>query len=51
MRIISTPGGSSSKNPFLLSEEEQEEVRRRQLDLQHGLTIPRRLALLSSMIV
>lgn len=30
------------KNPFLLSADEEKEVQRRQRDLQHGLTVPRR---------
>ncbi|CAD6570832.1 MAG: hypothetical protein TREMPRED_006051 [Tremellales sp. Tagirdzhanova-0007] len=42
LRIVAPSGGSAVKNPFLLSEDEARDVAKRQVDFQHGLTVPRR---------
>lgn len=41
-RIISTPEGTTAKNPFLLSKDEEKAVAKRQREVRHELTVPRR---------
>jgi large subunit GTPase 1 len=47
MRIISAPGETVKKNPYLLSADEEKEVAKKKADLQHGLTVPRRYVVLT----
>jgi large subunit GTPase 1 len=42
MRIISAPGETVKKNPYLLSADEEREVAKKKVDLQYDLRVPRR---------
>ncbi|RSH94638.1 hypothetical protein EHS25_004442 [Saitozyma podzolica] len=42
MRIISAPGETAKKNPYLLSADEEREVAKKKVDLQYDLRVPRR---------